>query len=262
MRPVRVAGSGFGVPGTTAARGALPLLKQGIRKSGVAGSVTEVRTDLPHVIITYDDGPDTRSTPGILDSLAEQEATATFFVLLSRARGLHGLLAEILAAGHEVGLHGIDHRRLSAMSFRAVRQRTAGGKAELEDLIGEPVRWMRPPYGAQTPSNWLAIRSTGLEPVMWTRTTWDSRDIPLEAMVSRAMSNPRPGTILLAHDGFADGRDGVDDGPQPLVNRPELARRVLQRFAELGFQGRSLRDSLVHGTVKRSTWLTSRTAHD
>jgi peptidoglycan/xylan/chitin deacetylase (PgdA/CDA1 family) len=231
-------------------------LKTAVRKSGVAGSVVGVRTSLPHVVLTYDDGPDPRGTAAILEALDERGASATFFVLLTRARVFGTLLEEILAGGHELALHGVDHQRLSPLPFAVVARRTVQAKAELEDLAGRRVRWMRPPYGAQTPSNWLAIRSAGLEPVMWTRTMWDSRRIPQSERVRKATEDPKPGRILLAHDGFANAGDGVDDGPEPDLDRGGLTRLVLEGFARCGLQGRSLSKALESGSLERATWLT------
>lgn len=232
--------------------------KAALRRSGIAGSVVGVRTSLPHVVLTYDDGPDPRGTAAVLEALRQGGATATFFVLLTRARLFGSLLGEILAAGHELGLHGPDHRRLPPMPFIEVRRRTVGAKAELEDRAGRPVRWIRPPYGAQTPSNWLAIRSAGLEPVMWTRTTWDSREVAQSERVRKATENPKAGSILLAHDGFAGASDGVNDGPEPGVDRGQLAGLVLAALSGHGLQGRSLSDALASGTVDRATWFTGK----
>ncbi|MGA8245859.1 MAG: polysaccharide deacetylase family protein, partial [Nocardioides sp.] len=78
-------------------------------------SVVGVEPSSRSVVLTYDDGP----TPGVTDQLlavlAEADATATFFVLLTRVRPHLALLRELLAAGHEIGLHGPDHRRLTTL---------------------------------------------------------------------------------------------------------------------------------------------------
>ena len=87
-----------------------------VRRGGgvVAGSVMRVRTDEPVVVLTYDDGP-TAETPAVLEALADVGATATFFVLLTRVRRTPGLLADVRDAGHEIALHGADHRRLTTL---------------------------------------------------------------------------------------------------------------------------------------------------
>jgi peptidoglycan/xylan/chitin deacetylase (PgdA/CDA1 family) len=60
----------------TARRGAGTLL----------GSAVEVRTDAPHVVLTFDDGPEPGGTDRVLSALAAAGASATFFVLLTRVR--------------------------------------------------------------------------------------------------------------------------------------------------------------------------------
>jgi peptidoglycan/xylan/chitin deacetylase (PgdA/CDA1 family) len=221
------------------------------RHAGCIGSVTEVRTTSQCIVLTYDDGPEPEGTDRVLDALAKHQATATFFVLLTRARRYGGLLAEVVAAGHEVALHGIDHRRLTDFSYAQVKQRTADGRAELEDLTGRRIEWIRPPYGRQTLNTWRAIRSTGVMPVMWGPTTWDSIDIAQSHRVRKAQEGAVAGAILLAHDGFAGPQDGVDDGPPPVLDRGEFAERVLEAYRARGLSGCSLAAALTQGSAVR-----------
>lgn len=222
--------------------------------SGFIGSVVAVNTDVPRIVLTYDDGPEPGGTDKILKVLAERQLSATFFVLLSRARRHPGLLAEVAAAGHEIALHGLDHQRLTGFSFREVARRTRDGRAELEDRTGKKVEWMRPPYGRQTLATWRAVQSVGLVPVMWGATSWDSRVASESDRVQKAMSGMGPGTILLCHDGHAGPVDGVDDGPSPTLDRGELSARILDACAEVGLGAWSLRDSLRHGSPALAAW--------
>ncbi|MEO7235452.1 MAG: polysaccharide deacetylase family protein, partial [Lapillicoccus sp.] len=122
---------------------------------GVLASV--VATTAPSLVLTFDDGPDPANTPRVLEVLRDRGASATFFVLMTRVRREPRLLAELMAAGHEVGLHGPDHRVLTQFSSREVRRRTEEARRELEDVTGTAVRWFRPPYGAQTPATWVGV---------------------------------------------------------------------------------------------------------
>lgn len=221
------------------------------RHAGFVGSVTAVRTASARIVLTYDDGPDSNGTERVLEALAKHDATATFFILLTRARRYRSLLAEVMAAGHELALHGIDHRRLTDFSYNEVRRRTADGKAELEDLAGRHIEWMRPPYGRQTLRTWRAIRAAGVMPVMWGPTTWDSVNVAQAARITKARDGAVAGAILLAHDGFAGPLDGVDDGPEPVLDRGELTDRVLLEYRALGLTGCSLADALTAGTAVR-----------
>lgn len=222
---------------------------------GVVGSVCGVRTTAPHVVLTYDDGPEPDGgTEAVLAALGESRATATFFVLLTRARRFPGLLAEVAAEGHEIGLHGLDHRRLTGLPSNEVERRTKDGRAELEDLTGRSVRWFRPPYGTQSPRTWRAVTRAGLVPVLWGPELRDWQDVPQSERVAGALRASRAGSIVLGHDGFAGPQDGVDDGPAPTVDRRDLTHRLLLAYGERGLVGRSLGDALVVGEQSRRAW--------
>jgi peptidoglycan/xylan/chitin deacetylase (PgdA/CDA1 family) len=224
------------------------------RGTAPIGSLRAVRTQRPEVVLTYDDGPDTVSTEPVLSALADAGATATFFVLMGRARRNPTLVREVVEAGHEVGLHGLDHVRLTNLPAVEVRRRTMDGKAELEDLLGLPVRWFRPPYGAQQPRTWLAIRQAGLTPVIWGPTPGDWRSLPEPELARHALIGVGAGEIVLAHDGFAGPEDGVDDGPPPALDRGLLARLMLEGFAGAGLHARSISAALEHGAPAMWAW--------
>jgi peptidoglycan/xylan/chitin deacetylase (PgdA/CDA1 family) len=156
-------------------------------------------------------------------------------------------LAAIIAGGHEVALHGPDHARLTRLPFREVVERTRAAKRELEDLTGRPVRWMRPPYGAQNLRSWAAVRRAGLMPVMWGGTTWDWKDESMERRMTKLTSALAPGQIVLAHDTIA----GVEDGAEPRVpfdlDRGAFISEVLGVYREHGIAAVSLGDALARG---------------
>lgn len=217
----------------------------------VLGTPVRVRTDAPRIALTFDDGPVRTVTPGILDVLGDFDARATFFVLMTRARPDPGLVREIGSAGHEIGLHGADHRSLRTFTPRAVRDRTRRAREELERITGAPVTWFRPPYGEQSPARWAAVRSLGMEPVLWSATTWDWKDVPQATRVEKALDGCSAGAILLAHDNFADAVDGVSDGPRPEVDKTDLLTRVLCGLSERGTTATTVSGLLSTGRFER-----------
>lgn len=239
-------------------RSRLPAgLKTAVRRAGApVGSVEAVRTAAPEVVLTFDDGPDPVGTPAVLAALAAHGASATFFVLLTRVRRHPELLEQVRAAGHEVALHGADHQPLTRFTHAEALRRTAAARAELEALTGDRVRWFRPPYGAQTPSTWLAARRAGTTPVLWGPTTWDWRDVGQDERVAKAQQGVHAGAVVLAHDAFADETDGADASGGPLVaprvDRGDLVDRVLSAYAARGLRARSLGEVLEHGSLVRA----------
>ncbi len=214
------------------------------------GSVSSLRTTRGDVVFTYDDGPTPGRTPDVLRALAEHGATATFFVLMTSVRANPGLLAEVMAAGHEIALHGIDHRHLPTLAPRVVEDNLRRGKGELEDATGREVRWFRPPYGDQSPGTWRAIRRTGMQSVIWSATSWDwNPDVDNDTRVHTASMSLREGAIILLHDGHAGAAELADDGPEPRLDRYDLSNRLLSVCAERGWSGRSLGDALAAGAT-------------
>ena len=188
-------------------------------------------TTSPAVVVTLDDGPDPVMTPRMLEVLARHEATATFFVLLTRVRR-EDVLREVIAAGHEVALHGPDHRALSEFSGETWGGAPPPPAAELEAVTGSAVRWFRPPYGARRrrlagrPPRGARPRALvgdhlGLEPC-----------VTDEHRLAQAMARVRAGGDPARPRRRRRRGDRVDDGPAPAVDRAALAGRVMDAMAE------------------------------
>lgn len=214
------------------------------------GSVSSVRTDEPVIIPTFDDGPTPGRTHDVLRALADHQASATFFVLMTSVRANPDLLREVVAAGHEIGLHGMDHRHLPTLSPAEATAVITRGKRELEDLLGEPVRWFRPPHGDQSVQTWRIINAAGMASVIWSGTSHDwNPDATQEQRVAKATANLARGTILLFHDGHAGPDDLGDPVPEPVLDRYDLLHRVLGVAEAQGLRGVSLGRALERGTV-------------
>ena len=64
----------------------------------------------PLVCLTFDDGP-SRTTPAVLEALADEEVPATFFVVANENNERYlPLIRQAQQAGHEIALHSASHR--------------------------------------------------------------------------------------------------------------------------------------------------------
>lgn len=61
------------------------------------------------VYLTFDDGPSTVVTNRILDTLAEEQVKATFFIVSDRALSRKDTLRRIAKEGHTIGVHSKTH---------------------------------------------------------------------------------------------------------------------------------------------------------
>jgi peptidoglycan-N-acetylglucosamine deacetylase len=123
--------------------------------------------DPGHVALTFDDGPDPGSTPEFTRVLAERGVHATFFMLGSMVAKAPGLAAEIAAAGHEIGVHGFEHRYLPARTPPATMSDLTRAAELIAKVTGTWPRLFRPPYGVLSGPALLAARRLGLTPVLW-----------------------------------------------------------------------------------------------
>jgi peptidoglycan/xylan/chitin deacetylase (PgdA/CDA1 family) len=217
-------------------------------------SVVGVDPGSGSVVLTYDDGPTPGVTDRLLTVLADAGASATFFVLLTRARRNPELLRDLLAAGHEIGLHGRDHQRLTTVDPDLLPGILKDARQELEDLASVPVALFRPPYGAQDAAVWHAVRAADLTPVLWSLHCADWLDVPLDERLTALRSGPLAGAVVLLHDGFAGADDGVDDGPAPPFDRCAVTSAVLAEIATAGLTARSLGAALQTSTAVRRPW--------
>jgi len=210
--------------------------------------------EAPSVLLTYDDGPDPEGTPAVLRELTRADARATFFVLGTRVKLYPDVFRSVVAAGHEIGLHGADHRRVDQLPEAEFSRALIESKDMLEQAIQRPVVWYRPPYGRLTPSAWTAVNDAGMRTAGWTCDIRDWLDIPHEQHLAGLDPIKRAGEIILAHDAFADGRDLVDDGPAPPVDRALLARAVLDRVSSDDCTQPTLSDAVAHGVPVWRQW--------
>ncbi|MFB6891513.1 polysaccharide deacetylase family protein [Kitasatospora sp. NPDC056327] len=198
-----------------------------------------------HVALTFDDGPDPRGTPPILDALDALGIRATFFLLGGMLERSPGLGRELVARGHEAAVHGWHHRRqyrpAPARDLRELRRATEA----VAELSGTRPHWYRPPYGVLTAGQLHAARRLRLRPVLWT--AW-GRDWEPGATGASVHATARPrltgGATLLLHD--SDCTSAPDSWRATLAALPLIAAHCRHHGLTLG----PLRDHAVPGPAR------------
>ncbi|HEY5986896.1 MAG TPA: polysaccharide deacetylase family protein [Streptosporangiaceae bacterium] len=154
-----------------------------------------------HVALTFDDGPDPSSTPAFLELLAAHRVHATFFMLGSMVAKAPGLAAHVAGAGHEVAVHGWDHRYTVLRLPGAVRDDMARARDEVAAATGAAPRFYRPPYGVLSAGALAAARTLGLRPVLWScwGREWESTATP-GSVYETLSSDLIGGACVLLHD--------------------------------------------------------------
>jgi len=154
-----------------------------------------------HVALTFDDGPDAAVTPLFLDALAARDTKATFFLLGSRVALNPRLAAEIVAGGHEIGVHGWEHRYLPLRGPLATYHDLARSMDIVTEATGVVPRFFRPPYGVLSTASVLAARRLGLTTVLWScwGKEWTPHSTP-NSVFDTLSRDLRGGATVLLHD--------------------------------------------------------------
>lgn len=149
--------------------------------------------------LTFDDGPNDRTTPHILDSLKAHHAHATFFVLGGQAKRFPGLIRRILAEGHALGSHSYSHpARVTPEQAKQELNRT---EVVLKQITGQMPHLFRPPYGITKNSLTRLATARGYTIVLWTISSADTQPISAKAIAANIIHTPAPGDFALLHDG-------------------------------------------------------------
>lgn len=181
--------------------------------------------------LTFDDGPDARGTPAVLDVLASRGVRATFFLVGEQVALNPALVGEIVAAGHTVGIHCERHRNLLRLMPRQVREDLDTAAARIQALTGTPLRLYRPPYGVLNAAALRLARASGWRTFLWSHwgRDWAARATP-HSIASLLTANATDGAVGLLHD--SDRYGAADSWRRTAAALP----RVLDTLAERGLQ--------------------------
>jgi peptidoglycan/xylan/chitin deacetylase (PgdA/CDA1 family) len=195
--------------GGTLAWAALSPQSQLFGRTVIAGG------DPAEIALTFDDGPNDAATMQLLEVLARHNVRASFFMIGRFVHQRPDIVRAVHAAGHLLGNHTMTHPWLAWQSGRIIREELRGCNQALEDVLGAPVRYMRPPHGARRPAVLHIARELGLTLVQWNVMGNDWAPIGADGVLRKVQrgleavrERGRSANILL-HDGY-DQRMGAD----------------------------------------------------
>ncbi|MCX2923383.1 polysaccharide deacetylase family protein [Streptomyces sp. NEAU-W12] len=161
------------------------------------------------MVLTFDDGPDPRYTPDILDTLAAYDVRAMFFVCGEMVSHNKDLLVRMADEGHVVGNHTWSHPLLTRLTRSRIRFEMERTSDIIEEEYGERPRWFRAPYGAWNRATFQLGAELGMEPLAWTVDTLDWTSPGTRTIVDRVENGAAPGVVVLSHDAGGDRSQSV-----------------------------------------------------
>ncbi|MDR0229589.1 MAG: polysaccharide deacetylase family protein [Flavobacteriaceae bacterium] len=160
------------------------------------------------IYLTFDDGPIPEITEWVLDLLKHDSIKATFFCIGDNIRKHPHIFQRIIAEGHQIGNHTYNHLNGWKTSDTAYLHNIELCDIEIKKYCKTSSKLFRPPYGKIKKQQSKALLQQGKEIVMWTTITkdYDVKTSPEECL-NLAMTNLRPGAILVFHDSIKASRN-------------------------------------------------------
>ncbi|MDR3715020.1 MAG: polysaccharide deacetylase family protein [Puia sp.] len=212
-----------------------------VRKYGTSDSMK--------LVLTFDDGPDPRYTPKILDILSKYHVPATFFIVGINAENNIPIVKRIYKEGHEIGNHTFTHPNIAKVSQRRAILEMESTRLLIECITGHSTILFRAPYNADfEPEKWeelipVAIArkknyldiGESIDPLDWEPGT------PEDSIVARVIARKNEltraglsGNTILLHDAGGEGRDAT------VAALP----RIIEYFQARGFKFTTIADVL------------------
>jgi peptidoglycan/xylan/chitin deacetylase (PgdA/CDA1 family) len=154
------------------------------------------------VALTFDDGPDEKSTPALLDLLREKKVKVVFFCVGKKIAANPELSARIVREGHLLENHSYAHSHLTNFfSFARLESELSQTQTVIEKTSGVAPKFFRPPMGLSNPRIFRAAKKLDLKVIGWSARGLDTISSDPEKIVARIVRRLEPGGIILLHDG-------------------------------------------------------------
>lgn len=163
-------------------------------------SITQKRTKIKEVALTFDDGP-TEFTPKFLDILKKNNVKATFFCIGKQIEKFPETFQRIIAEGHIIGNHTYSHSNNTGFLSSPKMIEEIEKCDEVISKIGNiKTDLYRPPFGVTNPNIAKAISKTQKKSIGWNVRSLDTVMDNEKKIYNRIIKNLKPGSIILLHD--------------------------------------------------------------
>lgn len=173
--------------------------------------IYSVETDEKAVALTFDAAWGADKTLGILQTLEDKDACATFFLVGFWAEKYEDTLKKLAESPRiEIGTHSSTHPYMSKLSKSQMSLELSTSKSLIESISGRKVELFRPPYGDYSDAVLATAKENGLYSIQWDVDSLDWKNLSAEQITSRILSGCRNGSIVLMHN---DGKHTLEALP-------------------------------------------------
>lgn len=161
--------------------------------------IYKANTDQKVIALTFDDGPDHRFTPSILNVLAKYNVKATFFLLGTRVEKYPDVTQRIYEEGHVIGNHTFWHPQLTKTGVKNMEWEMEKNQKQIKSIIDYNTYLFRAPYGAINSEMVKLLQKKNYRGVGWSVDSEDWKSLPADKVKQNILSEVHPGAIILMH---------------------------------------------------------------
>ncbi|MDI6717254.1 MAG: polysaccharide deacetylase family protein [Actinomycetota bacterium] len=179
------------------------------------------------VALTFDDGPDPRYTPRVLNILARENIKATFFLIGKQVDKYPYIVRQIIEQGNLVGNHTYSHPDLAVEDKNQIKDEIDKCQAAIFHVTGQQPIYFRPPRGLFNQQTKEIVSKNGLKMVLWDVCVEHKRSRTSSQETKRVLSLVRPGSIILAHDGRLNRKKTIEALPMIIKGLKERGYKFI-----------------------------------
>lgn len=151
------------------------------------------------IALTFDDGPDDRFTPQILNVLKKHNVKATFFFLGTRIHKYPDIAKKVHEDGHVIGNHTYWHPELTKTGVNNMVWEIEKNEKEIQNVLQIKTKLFRAPYGALNEDHVKKLGEMGYRGIGWSIDTEDWRNLSAKEIKQSIINGLHPGAIVLMH---------------------------------------------------------------
>lgn len=184
-------------------------LSESLKRNHEAASIDGVFPPInpkKHAFLTFDDGPDVKVTPEVLDTLKQYGLKATFFMLGSYMDEHPDLAKRVFLEGHSIGNHSYTHKIGNLSSLSSFKNEIKKTNEAIKKITGSYPSLFRSPYGNRMSKSYIDfLHEQGLRVIEWNVESGDSRgkNVAWETIygnVANSLGGSRD-IVIIMHDG-------------------------------------------------------------
>ncbi len=173
--------------------------------------IYSVETDEKAVALTFDAAWGADKTLGIMETIEEKDAKATFFLVSFWAEKYGDVLKKLASSDRiEIGTHSSTHPYMSKLTKNEMQLELSTSRELIEDITKRKVELFRPPYGDYSDRLLDTAKEQGLYTIQWDVDSLDWKDLSKAEITERIVGKCRNGSIVLMHN---DGKHTLEALP-------------------------------------------------